>query len=164
MKEIVVNDQMKQWALIECLTFTAPNTAVHEFDRKKRVMTNFICKAAVRYSMPTWSYKGRNFYTAANNWVYVKSSLCGRPPRNDYHFFWVASEYEREKKSVDYLLFSFTNAEFSKVWVAGYLNIKEFERRAKFIPAGTSYLRKNNKAYENRVDVYEINVSELNKV
>ena len=164
MKEVIITEQMTNWAKLEALTFSAPNTPVHELDREKRVMTNFICKAAVRYSMPTWSYKGRNFYTAANNWVYVKSSLCGRPPNDNYHFFWVESEYLREKKSVDYLMFSFTNNDFSKVWLAGYLSLGEFERRAKHIPANTIYERANKKTYQNRVAVLEIKVSELNKI
>jgi hypothetical protein len=61
-------------------------------------------------------------------------------------------------------MFSFTNNDFSKVWIAGYLSLGEFERRAKRIPAGTTYERANKKTYENRVDVLEIKVSELNKI
>lgn len=164
MREICVSDQMLTWAEMEIATFKPPSTPVHEENALKRIKTNFICKAAIRYNKPEWSYKGRNFYTASNNWVYVKSSLCARPPTAGHHFFWVASEYERERKSVDYLMFTFTNSQYNKVWVAGYLSIKEFESRAKLIPANTPYSRRNGLTYTNKVDVYEVGVKDLNKV
>lgn len=164
MKEINVSSQMTSWADLEIATFKIPSTPVHEENALKRLKTNFICKAAIRYNKPDWSYKGRNFYTSADNWVYVKASLCSRTPTYGHHFFWAASEYERERKCVDYLMFSFTNKHFNKVWLAGYLSIKEFENKAKLIPANTPYTRKNGMTYTNKIDVYEIAVRDLNKI
>lgn len=155
---------MIAWADVEMSTFRTPKTDVHEENEIKRLKTNFIAKAAIRYLKPDWSYKGRNFYTASNNWVYVKSSLCSKPPTKNHHFFWVASEYERERKSINYLMFAFTNSHFSKVWLAGYLSIKDFETKANFVPALTPYTRANGLTYTNRVDVYEISVKQLNCV
>jgi hypothetical protein len=163
MKKIVTNQTMIEWAKNEAATFKIPGTAVHEPDAEKRLLTSFVCKAAVKSVRPDFVYLGRNFYSPTKKWVYVKSSLCSREPSNSYHFFWVDSEYQRERPSIDYLIFSFTNKDYNQVWLAGWLSISEFINKARKIKAGETYTRKNNQTYTNKVDVLEVCVSDLNK-